>query len=274
MEKKLHCEQCLSVCDEQQDISRHHSLITIEARDVSEKDSLFIFFCKECYTLLSMKLNLESPMEDQIEIYNGKLTDEFIKNFSLALVAENKRELIEKRKEFLGKRLMPIYEPIDDQEWGRLIKGQKEQKESVVQAPYFPQWYENPEDALDSLGHEDEWDESFSFSYADPQDLHIVSPKTKMPRFFRTFLVSADEIEPILRIERNEPARLEIWKQTLSKIEKISIWDDKEGKNLSNEEFMEKFTEDDLYLNSIEPEYDLSPYVQWIEENVLNSVAI
>lgn len=266
MKRKTACKQCHRVCVQEQDISRHPFLMTVYAREMTEEKSDYLFFCKECYSLLLMTLTMDNPMDDHIEEYKGGATGELTKYFALALVAENRRELIQQRIEFLGKNLMPIYEPIDEKEWERIVKGE-EHAEKIVQTPYFPQWHDNIEDALDSPDYEEEWEEGFTFSYADPQDLHIVSSPNQMPRFFRTYLVPADEVEPILRIERNVPARMQIWKQSLSRIEKISIWDDEEGKHLSHDEFVQSFGKEELFLRGDERVWDLNRYEKWIEEN-------
>jgi truncated hemoglobin YjbI len=265
MSMKAHCPSCEAVCSKPHDLSQHPSLITVLAKEKREGEMLYVFFCKDCSTLLSMNLSMENPMDDDISFLKEEMSDEFIEHFSLALWAESRRDQVQQRIDFLKERLIPIYEAIDEDEYEKI----KESNDAtVVRTPYFPQWYDNIEDALNSFDEEDEWDESFIFSYAEPIDHHMVSSSNHFNRFFRTYLVPANEIEAMLRIETNEPNRLSIWKQTVSRIERVSIWDEREGKNLSVDDFIQNTSKEDLCMEVSEHPKDslLNPYKKWINE--------
>lgn len=267
------CISCQSVYQGKQDFSCHPSLITVWAKEEPEGELLYVFFCKDCDTLLSMKLTMENPMEDKISFFTEEMTEEFIDHLALALWAENRREQFQLRIDFLKNRMIPIYEPIDEEEFERI---KESQDTTVIKTPYFPQWYDNIEDALRSFDEEEEWEESFSFSYAEPLDLHIISFSQKIPRYYRTYLVPADEIEAMLRIETNEPSRLSIWKQTVSRIEKVSIWDEKQKQNIQVEDFSKGVLNDDLWLevSQNQKEQLLKPYKEWIREKFPNNIVL
>lgn len=269
------CHLCQNIYEKKQDLSRNTNLIGVQYTENKEgKESLFIFFCTDCYSFLSIRINEDTPMEETIDWFQEEMNEKFIERLALALFANERKSFMEQRIKFLKNHLIPLYEPIDENEFYQIkqINANEINQSNVVKSPYVEKWCDNLEDCLNSFENEvdEEWDVSFSFSYADPLDLRYSSPNNKIPRYYRTYLVPADEVEPLLQIERESPNTLILWKQTVSRLEKIAIWDEEEGKIMEIEDFIKSVYEKDLWIEISEQEKEeyLASYKEWIDKEL------
>jgi len=257
---KQACQSCQNVCEKNGDISKHPSLITFYYAEEKESNE-FLLFCTCCSSVLRLHLPQSEDMEGKAEWFNKQWTTKLEEFLALSLWAENRREYMENRIRFLRNKLLPLYEPIDEKELHVI----KNAGNNVIRSPYFPHWHTSIEKALQELDNE-EWEPSYSFSYADPLDLRYLYPTNKTPRYYRSYLVRADEVECLLQIELNEANRLSVWKQRLSQIEQVSIWDEQKKKHLSIEDFIQEAEIENLWMDvlTVEKERELSPYITWI----------
>jgi len=250
------CKECQEVLTGSLELSFHESIHTIFEKELNEQQ-MFYFYCESCHSVLRAYFTIFNPTQEKVEkVVDAEITNEVFDWIAYSLYANERRKWMEDRIDFLDRGTMPVYEPID-----------KEEYEAIKEA-HFTNVHKLPSYYLMNEVDE-EAEETYWYVYAEPSDFYIAQTTTKVPRFFRSFLIPASDSDVVSIGKCPEPRRMALWLHDVAMLKKIMVYDALAGKHIPIKEFAEMIQhEDELFMElPIEQkETILAPFKEQVRE--------
>lgn len=255
------CQNCQEIMRGEKDASFHEELLVVQAKYSSEQSN-YTFYCKTCSHFFLLKLSLFQPLEDEKEWVRSEQIDEnLLEQTALAMFADERRQFIQSRIQFLKREKMPVYEPIQEKEWEQFIDS------FTSNVHRLPSHY--------VFEHLETQDTEFLWNvYAEPTDFCLIQSSTKVPRYYRSYLIPAEDADPVVQIKKNESSRLSLWLHDVGMIYQLSVYDAKEERFMEGKEFAETVTKDMIWTEfplSLKKQA-LKPHLDFLKTRLLQYV--
>lgn len=256
------CPDCLAVMRGEKDVSFHEELLVVQAIQRSPEQSDYTFYCKACCHFFRFKLSLFQPMDEEKEwLPLEKIDKELLEQTALALFADERRHFVQSRIQFLKREKMPVYEPIREKEWEQFVDAFTSNVHRLPSHYVFEQ-------------PEAEETEFLWNAYAEPSDFCLIQSSTHVPRYYRSYLIPAEDADPVVRIEQNQSSRLSLWLHDVGMIYQLSVYDAEEDRFMEGKEFAETVTKDMLWTEfplSLK-EKALKPHLDFLQAHIPHPV--
>jgi len=230
------CASCQEVLRKNDDISLHENLLAIQAKEMETGQTEYIFFCKNCIAFIQFVVSSSHSLDRNIEPFPlEQVSEELMKKAAIALYAEERKIFIQSRIEFLKRKRMPVFEPIKEEDLEQLVELHTS---NVYRLPSFYTY---------QTGKSNE-DETWWIGYADTKDYCLVQPSSKVPRFYRSYLIPSQDANPLVVVGLNQSPRICLWMCKVSMIYQLAIWDALEEKHMDPQKFASTVRKEDLWM--------------------------
>lgn len=130
---------------------------------------------------------------------------------------------------------MPVFEPIKEEDWEQLVELHTS---NVYRLPSF----------YTHQSKESNEEETWWIGYADVKDYCLAQSFSKVPRFYRSYLIPSQDTNPLVIVGLNKHPCICLWMHHVSMIYQLAVWDALEEKHIDLKKFASTVRKEDLWM--------------------------